>query len=356
MTLAAWNMPAWAQLGERRKRNALPHALLLAGPSGLGKREFAEAFAALQLCERPGDFACGACRSCRLYAVRTQREPAETRPDGSLAHPWGHSNHPDTRFVGFALNEQASPKKMFGDIVVDQIRELSAWLVLAPQYEKAQVAIIDPADKLNVAAANALLKTLEEPGPGRYLVLVTSEPARLSATIRSRCQRIEFRVPKIELTMDWLAAQGVDARAAADALDASDGNPGLALEWLRGGGMTLRAEVAKDLREVNAGIANAFDVAQRWGREQPGLRLSFAAALVRQQSRALMRGGRDVSPAAGPLALTRAVELSKLATWFDFANRTRDLLRGPIRPELAMLDLLRDWAGAASRNVQGGHG
>ena len=97
------------------------------------------------------------------------------------------------------------------------------------------------------------------------------------------------------------------------------------------------------------------DVAQRWSRDESDLRLRFAASLVQQQGRAQAHGGEALS-AGGPLALTQAVDLAKLAAWFDRANRTRDLLRGPIRPELAMLELLAAWttAVAPNRNVQQG--
>ena len=116
-----------------------------------------------------------------MFAARYQRDPVETRPDESLAHPLGHTGHPDVRFVGFELNEKSSPKKMYQELVIEQVRELSAWLALTPSNERGKVALIEPAHLLNQAAANALLKTLEEPVPGRYLMLVCEQPARLIA-------------------------------------------------------------------------------------------------------------------------------------------------------------------------------
>ena len=174
------------------------------------------------------------------------------------------------------------------------------------------------------------------------------------APLRSRCQRVEFRTPGAELALRWLSAQGIGSAEAARALDVSDGNPGLALRWLRGSGMALHAEVAKDLRDLNAGLASPFDVTQRWGRDEPGLRLNFAAALVRGHSGQQARRGASSGQGGEALALTRKVDLSKLAAWFERANRMRDLLRGPIRPELAILDLLCDWAGAANPDIQQG--
>ena len=333
MTLAPWNLEAWNNLNERRRRGALPHAILLAGPAGLGKREFAEAFARALLCESPREdgHACGSCRACRLVAAGT---------------------HPDLVRIGFELRDDGKPRT---ELTVDQMRNLSERLTLTAQFGGAQIALIDPADAMNHAASNALLKTLEEPTPGTIIVLVANTPSRLSATIRSRCQRIEFRVPETKAALQWLAARGVSGKPAADALHASDGNPGLALDWAQGEALKLRGEVAKDLRELNAGLCAAFDVAQRWSRDESDLRLRFAASLVQQQGRAQARGGEALS-AGGPLALTQAVDLVKLTLWFDRANRARDLLRGPIRPELAMLELLAAWttAAAPNRNVQQG--
>lgn len=327
MTLAPWNLDAWANLSERRRRGALPHAILLAGPGGLGKRAFAEAFASALLCESPREngFACAECRACRLVAAGT---------------------HPDLVRIRFELRDDGKPRT---ELTVDQMRSLGERLALTAQFGGAQIALIDPADAMNHAASNALLKTLEEPTPGTIIVLVADSPSRLSATIRSRCQRIEFRVPDSKAALQWLAARGVGGRHAAEALDASDGNPGLALDWAQGEAMKLRLDVAKDLRELNAGVSAAFDVAQRWSRDDTDLRLRFAASLVQQQGRAQAHGGQALS-AGGPLALTQAVDLAKLAAWFDRANRTRDLLRGPIRPELAMLELLAAWTSAVAPN------
>lgn len=333
MTLAPWNGEAWSSLNERRRRGALPHAILLAGPAGLGKREFAAAFAAAMLCQTPRDdgHACGVCRACKFVAAGT---------------------HPDLVRVNFELRDDGKPRT---ELTVDQMRSLSERLSLTAQFGGAQLALIDPADAMNHAASNALLKTLEEPTPNTIIVLVADVPSRLSATIRSRCQRIEFRVPEARLAQQWLAAHDVGGKQAADALNASDGNPGLALTWARGDAMKLRGDTAKDLRELNAGVATAFEVAQRWARDEADLRLRFAAALVQQQGRAQAQGGQALS-AGGPLALTQAIDLVNLSAWFDRANRTRDLLRGPIRPELAMLELLGTWTAAAAtnRNAQRG--
>ena len=335
MKLTPWQAEAWTRLTERAENGGLPHALLLVGPDGIGKRAFAEHLAAYLLCQKRDAAPCGTCRSCELFGLRAQRDPEETRPDGSLAQPTGHPVHPDAKFVGFAMNDRS--KKMYSELAVEQIRALSAWFALTPQLGRAQVALIEPADAMNAAAANALLKTLEEPSSARYLLLVTAHPARLPATIRSRCQRIAFHLPVADVALDWLVQQGLDRKQASAALEASGGNPGLALSWARSGRLALRDEVAMQLRALHLGKANAVDVANAWGKAEPDARLWFAATLAQSESNALARHAR------GPLALTADADLTKLSAWFDQANRARDLLRGPLRAELVLLEVLLGW-------------
>lgn len=323
MNLAPWHAEDWQRLLTRRVQNRLPHALLLSGAAGLGKRVFAERLAALILCDGE-DAPCRSCHACRLFAQRFQRDPEETRPDGTLAQPQGHPGHPDARFIGHVLNERSSPKKMSVELIVEQIRDLSAWLVLPPQLGRAQVALIDPADEMNVAASNALLKTLEEPGERRHLILVSSKPARLPATIRSRCQRIDFKLPSPDQARGWLAQHGVDVKTAVAALEAAAGNPGVALDLAKSGGLALRAEVATDLRTLREGRASASQIAVRWSKSDPERCLWFAAMHLQDRAR----------------ALTAPAELPKLAAGFDRINRAREQLRGPLRPELVILDAL----------------
>ena len=310
MTLAPWQSRIEAQVAATLEAGRLGHAQLFCGPARLGKRDVAVRLARRVLCESPrGAEACGACRSCRLFEAGT---------------------HPDYRFVSFIPNREGT--KLRTEIVIDQMRELSAQLSLTPQFGRAQVAIVDPADAINNAAANALLKTLEEPVPGRYLWLVTAHPARLSATIRSRCQRVEFRLPPLEEARAWLLAQGHAQGDVDEALQAAHGHPGLADDWLRNGGLDLRRHVAADLQKVARGEATAQEVAQQWaGDEHADLRLRHAADLVVERARGL------TDPRAA----------RSLATWFDKANRSRELLRTTVRADLVLMELLTAWCAAA---------
>ena len=312
MTLAPWLEAAWALLADRRARGTLPHALLICGPAGLDKRSFAEAFANAMLCERStgAELACGKCRACLLMAA---------------------GSHPDRVSIGLELRDDGKPRT---EITVDQIRRLSERLALTPQFGGAQVASLDPADLMNQSASNALLKTLEEPTAATVIVLIADEPSRLSATIRSRCQRIDIKLPTNAEAARWLLDHGIDEKTAESALQASSGNPGLALRWAKDGGLALRAEVAADVRALCAGKHALVEVANRWAKSEPEWRLWFAAALIREEAEAQARGAK------GPLALTSRREFTKLARWFDQNNLARAQLRGPLRPELVVLDAL----------------
>jgi DNA polymerase-3 subunit delta' len=198
-----------------------------------------------------------------------------------------------------------------------------------------QIAIIEPADAFNISASNALLKTLEEPLPGRLLVLVSADPSRLPATIRSRCQKLEFRLPPREEALAWLRGHS-KSKSAEEALDAARGHPGLAAQWLADGSLDLRRSVADDLRALTQGRASATATAQRWNADDSlALRLRFAADI------ALDAAGR----------LTDPVRTRRLAAWFAAANRARDLLRTTVRADLLVAGLLLDWPLGGAQNV-----
>jgi DNA polymerase-3 subunit delta' len=313
--LAPWQQRLYDRAAAAMDAGRLGHALLISGPAELGKRAVANRLAQRALCRTPDARGepCGTCRGCELFAAGT---------------------HPDFTVVSFVMNKENT--RLRTEVVIDQIRALSASMALTPQFGGAQVVIVDPADAVNPAGLNALLKTLEEPHPGRYLWLVTSDPARLPATIRSRCQRLEFGLPPESEARAWLFAQGHAPAVAAEALAAARGHPGLADAWLRDGTLALRREVAEDLESLARGTASPAATAQRWAAdEHAALRLRFAA------EHALAAATRLTDPAR-----TRT-----LAAWFDSANRTRALLRTTVRADLAIAALLLAWPPVTDRGA-----
>lgn len=313
--LPQWLDDPWRTLSRALGENRLHHALLLAGAKGYGKRALADALAAAALCtaRRDDGFACGACRSCTLVAA---------------------GSHPDLVRVGFELRDDG---KLRSELTVDQMRNLCQRLSLSSQFGGLQIAIVDPADAMNASAANALLKTLEEPASNTVIVLVADDPSRLPATIRSRCQRIDLRAPGIAEGLGWLRTQGIGEADAAALLEASLGNPGRAAEWVADGTLALREECATDLAALSGGRAGASRVAERWSADRADVRLWFAAVLAREEAARLARGER------GAFGLTDRGEIPKLVEWFGRANRARGLLATPLRADLVLVDLLCDW-------------
>ncbi|MFT4178060.1 MAG: DNA polymerase III subunit delta' [Thermomonas sp.] len=326
--LAPWQQRACAQAADAIAAGHFGHATLIVGPPLIGKRAMAEHLARRVLCLSPradGE-ACGVCKSCTLFAARSQYEPVETRPDGSLSHPWGHSAHPDLQLLGYEVNQKTGKPR--GEIVIEQIRSLSESMGLTAQLGGAQVVIVDPVDAINWNAFNALLKTLEEPQPGRYLWLLSSNPARLPATIRSRCQRLELRLPPRAEALDWLRGRGHAPALAEEALDAARGHPGLADAWLQGDGLELRRSVAQDAQALQGAQGTPIEVAQRWVADgRAAERLQHLAELALHE-------------AAG---LTDAAATRRLAARFDAANRARELLRSTVRADLAVAESLMTW-------------
>lgn len=188
-----WQYPIWQSLMQCKNVDRLPHALLLLGIPGVGKAEFARAFSQAILCSAPlaQAQACGQCRPCRLLA--------------------GNS-HPDLMWI--------MPEEGSRVIKIDQIREVVHFINSTPLLGGYRVVILNPASAMNTYAANALLKTLEEPTPNVVFLLLHDQKSRLPATIMSRCQRVLFPVPTREVALNWLGSE-----ISGEELDLADGAP-----------------------------------------------------------------------------------------------------------------------------------
>lgn len=241
MKIFDWHIPLWKQLlGEPEN---LPHALLLAGPGGQGKLAFAQAIVARLLCEQPGGAAgkvgtaCGQCSSCTWLAS---------------------GNHPDFRLVQpdegeDATEEDAAPARAAArkpakeTIGIDQIRALADFVFVGSHRHGSRIVIVAPAEAMTPAAANALLKVLEEPPAGVYFILVSNSWRRLLPTIRSRCRTVVFGRPDPALATQWLSAEGV--KAADELLRLAGGAPLLAAEWTMQGRLDLYRKAIEALAD-----------------------------------------------------------------------------------------------------------
>jgi len=208
-----WQNSQWNSVMQRK--NALPHALLLRGRAGIGKHDFALTLSRALVCQNTDGAkqACGACPACLWFT---------------------EGNHPDFRLITPEDDDgsEDTPKKKTtkkSQISVVQIRQLFDYLSLSShQVQGKRVILISPADALNVASANALLKMLEEPPANTLFLLVSSQPQRLLPTIISRCQALDMTMPSRVDALHWLNTQGVPN--AEIALDYAGGAPLLALQ------------------------------------------------------------------------------------------------------------------------------
>jgi DNA polymerase III subunit delta' len=180
----------------------VPGTLLLAGPAGVGKRRFARLLAQGLLCTNPGldRRACGNCSACRLFV-------SASHPDFRLIEPASADDASETGAEG--SGSAPSGQRPSRTIVVAQVRELGDFLAVTSHLGGHRVVLIQPAERLHPSAANALLKTLEEPRAGTVFMLVSDRPQQLLATVRSRCFRIDFPVPEGGEALDWLKANSV---------------------------------------------------------------------------------------------------------------------------------------------------
>lgn len=235
MNYLPWHQEQFNALAERAAR--FPHALLLTGTGGIGKRQFAHAVAQGLLCERASSSlnACGACESCRWM---------------------GTDSHPDCRIVQPELAEAADDdepvKRKKPEISIAQIRALYDFINMTAHRGGFKVVMIQPAEAMNLNAANALLKSLEEPPADTRFLLVADRPALLPATIRSRCQQLALRPPTREESLQWLATQNI--KDAELALAQAGGAPLLAAQFAEADYLEQRAQFLDGLaaREFDA--------------------------------------------------------------------------------------------------------
>ena len=232
-----WQAVQWKRLWHARHTDHMPHALLLIGHRGRGISEFGLRLTAALLCPSPlpDGAPCGGCRSCALHDA---------------------GNHPEHLVV--------APEAVGKAIKIDQIRLLMDFVSLKPVFGAFKVALVDPAEAMNRQAANALLKTLEEPPPRTVLALCTERRASLPLTIQSRCQRVDFPPVAAESAGAWLRAHLPDAPDLGSLMALYDHAPLVVVSAHAKGDLGLRDDLIEDLERLALGRADPIKVAARW--------------------------------------------------------------------------------------------
>ncbi len=217
-----------------RSHDKLPQALIIESASASNLEPFLVHLCRLLLCEQPADGKnCDACDPCRMMKLGT---------------------FSDYKFVSFELDPRS--KKFRKTIVIDQIRALIDQVNLTSRYSGLKIVVIYPAEKMNIASANALLKTLEEPSAKSLLILATHNKGRLPVTTRSRCQSWRLDLPPQEQAISWLLAKGLETSDAANYLEYAQGDPSLALELQQQNFASLLQQFKSSFAEFLRGSLN----------------------------------------------------------------------------------------------------
>jgi DNA polymerase-3 subunit delta' len=283
--------PTCGRLASAARRNRLPHAYLFAGPDGIGKFAVARALATYLACDAADDDACGTCSGC----LGANREA-----------------HPD--LVVVRRQDGAA------EIKIDQVRELQRRLRLHPVRARHKVAIFDEAHRLNLAAQNALLKTLEEPPGATLLILVASNVGSLLPTVLSRCQRVNFfPLPDDAVERLLVERHEVAPDQARDLASFAGGSVGEALIFRTELIERARTELLPLLPELGTRpYADLVELAQDWGRiPATDLTLLLRAPLAWYRQRLAE------TAAAGPHSRRSREALSQLRTVYDTIERLR---------------------------------
>ena len=304
-----WLAPAQARLRAALAAGRLGQGLLIHGSEGIGAAWFARWTAALFFCAQGARSPCGECRSC-------QQIEATLHPDFYWLQPLEESR----------------------EIRVPQIRELLEDLMLTSHGNGWKVVVLSPADKLNRNAANALLKTLEEPAARTALILVSTQPSRLPATVRSRCQRIDLLAPDQPAALAWLAAQGA-AAAHQRLLTALDLEPLQALAMDSDAVLGSVEETLTGLRDGLAGTLDVVAAAERWSRSDYEWRLACIENWLTDQLRhrfAPPLTSTNLRAAAHLPASLPALNIRALFELLDAVRELRRLADAPLNKSLAL--------------------
>ena len=299
---------------DRIEHGRLPHAVLLSGPVGVGKR----AAAAWMAVERLG----------KGESPALPQYPAEMPV------------HADLRWI--------APPDDKASIGIEQIRELVAEIGLTSYEGRGKVAVIEPADLMTHNAANSLLKTLEEPPGDALLILVADRPGRLPATVFSRCQRVDIRPPSEAEGLAWLdrVRPGVDWR---EALRLAGHAPLGAVDSVEQ--LDTHAAMQRDFTDVARGAVSPLEVAARWAKLEPPFVLNWLARQVQQAIRAMSGSGSSAQSGSMGQSVLDRMDRRNLFCYLDTINRLRGQPAGSFNVQLTLESLLIDWANGLPNEV-----
>jgi DNA polymerase III subunit delta' len=302
VTLLPWLMPAAAKLRAARQAGRLPPALLIHEAQGVGAFALAIHAAQLLFCS-DANAPCGQCSHCRRV---------------------GQGEHPDFLVV------RPDPESKLGQITVDQVRALSEQLALSSYEGRGTCVVLHPAEALNRNAANALLKTLEEPRADAHIMLVTTAPSLLPATLRSRCQKLVVPAPDRAMALAWLSDQKPAHKADWPAvLEVLGLAPVEALAADVRQILAIRADIQQALQDARRGLLDVVRTAEGWAKDELPLRLRGIENCLTGQVLAMRSGTRLQD---GPLD----INIAKAMRLLDDLRELRRALATSLNKPLAL--------------------
>lgn len=337
-SLYPWQATAWQQLQQLRDR--LPHAILFHGMEGIGKTAFAEHVAQSILCDAPGadGHACGKCASCGWFSQYSHPDYRRVRPE-ILEEDGADSDDAAEADGKKSAKASKTPSK---EIKIDQIRALADFMNISTHRQGMRVIVLYPAEALNVAAANALLKTLEEPPPHTLFLLVTHGIDRLLPTILSRCRKFALNMPSFDDALSWLKTQrvkdadvwlaeqgGAPLAAHALALTGNREDTDQFLQFLAAPGVEGALKTADRLQKVAA--VQLAALLQRWLYDLFSVKLSGKIRYYPRHQPALQ-------------TLAAKVDVAALLQALKNLNERKAIAEHPLSAKLFIEDMLLDYA------------
>lgn len=307
-----WTQTLEGQLSQLIGRGRVPHAICLEGPPGVGKSVVAERLIGMLLCTaelaaRP----CGGCTECQLLQAGSHPDRIQVVPDTKTGRT----------------------------ISVDAVRTLIERVSMRPQRQGVQVALVVPADALNSAAANALLKTLEEPSPDSHLLLQCNDPGRLPVTVLSRCLRLRVIAPDRDTALAWLREQDSVTSDTELALELADGRPLLARAACVGDRLSNWQQVMQRLQQLQSGKSGVAATAQALAKT-PDEALEVLQRML-EAALDLALCGNKFTHLREQVHLTSQVEESTLQGSWLACKRARQQLGSGLRDDMALARLIK---------------
>lgn len=313
-----WLAASWEHLAGYIAQQRMPQALILKGGAGNGKQELARYFAKAMCCEGPAAsvLPCDSCHGCQLFN-------AETHPD-------------------FLLIEPPAAGKTIG---VEMIRQLLGRLSLKPQFLAQRVVLINPADALNPAAANAFLKCLEEPNERTTFLLVTEQMSKLPATVISRCQIVDTGRVSSDAALAWLQAQHIEHSAML--LRIAQGDPLLAKHYADRGMALIYHEYLHEWLELADGEASPVQLAETWHKRDvaaPAVVLTWVLQWLTMMVKRAFQQQSLTENEKGLQDLSERLELKKVFRFYDLVLQALPLLDTTLNKQMLIEQILIEWS------------